>query len=590
MSSFDVNNKENFNKFSVNSLNIHLNGNDEEPMDIDTSVCISSMDKTMMTPAKMSLSNGTSATSSGAHLYGSSSSPDASSCTSATSSLRTSTELSAGELASQLASSNDPFSPKNLHSVTNANAATPSADEFLLNSPNLQPNQNTGDNNLVNDDTIIFDSIFANESDFQSFLDVLEKKEVDRNAHKYSEFARKSLYLQFDPYAQRLSSKLSPDKMKRLSQIRDKQEAIKNYLNEIEEETSANNSLVSARDEDPAKENPPSSPLRPSEENLTNEDEHEKSLSHNLTNTTNAAANESNASEQIIDINNCKLDLSAGEAITGSTSFIIESGNLGSHQPPSRNSFGSTKSRESENLKAALRSQKSLCEIYNSPSLPPTASAIAAAAAAKSFNDSSIGDLHVQDLIEEIRLLKENEKTQTEVIKYLQDENAKFKTIAVEFEKILQNLINDKEDTEASLKNEILELTKERNHLQEDVVGVERAFNDLHRRFENLKAKVEEFKKNEEQLKSTSDVLKQQIEKEKQKYSTLKKHAEEKLELANNEIEKLRRNTTAELQTLKAELRRSEIKISSLELNVQQKEQENSQLTNLVEEILSKPR
>lgn len=70
-----------------------------------------------------------------------------------------------------------------------------------------------------------------------------------------------------------------------------------------------------------------------------------------------------------------------------------------------------------------------------------------------------------------------------------------YRTIAVEFEKILQNLINDKEDTEASLKNEILELTKERNHLQEDVVGVERAFNDLHRRFENLKTKVEEFKK-----------------------------------------------------------------------------------------------
>jgi hypothetical protein len=38
-------------------------------------------------------------------------------------------------------------------------------------------------------------------------------------------------------------------------------------------------------------------------------------------------------------------------------------------------------------------------------------------------------------------------------------------------------------------------LTKERDHLQEDVIGVERAFDDLHRRFEKLKTKVEEFKK-----------------------------------------------------------------------------------------------
>lgn len=40
---------------------------------------------------------------------------------------------------------------------------------------------------------------------------------------------------------------------------------------------------------------------------------------------------------------------------------------------------------------------------------------------------------------------------------------------------------------------------------------------------------------------------------------------------ANSEIEKLRKSTSIELQTLKAELRKAEIKISSLELTVQQK-------------------
>ena len=56
-------------------------------------------------------------------------------------------------------------------------------------------------------------------------------------------------------------------------------------------------------------------------------------------------------------------------------------------------------------------------------------------------------------------------------------------------------MIKDKEESETKLKNEIIELTKERDHLQEDVIGVERAFDDLHRRFEKLKTKVEEFKK-----------------------------------------------------------------------------------------------
>jgi hypothetical protein len=57
---------------------------------------------------------------------------------------------------------------------------------------------------------------------------------------------------------------------------------------------------------------------------------------------------------------------------------------------------------------------------------------------------------------------------------------------------------------------------------------------------------------------------------------------------ANSEIDKLRKSTGIELQTLKAELRKAEIKISSLELSVQQKDQENTQLTNLLEDLLSK--
>ena len=183
--------------------------------------------------------------------------------------------------------------------------------------------------------------------------------------------------------------------------------------------------------------------------------------------------------------------------------------------------------------------------------------------------------------------------------------------MATEFERIIQSLIKEKEESESKLKEEIIELTKERDHLQEDVIGVERAFDDLHRRFEKLKTKVEEFKKvcliisfffsplcfiiylyliekNEETLQQAVEGYKQQLEKEKMKYTTLKKHAEEKLDLANSEIEKLRKSTSIELQTVKAELKRAEIKINSLELNLQQKDNENQQLTNLLEDLLNK--
>lgn len=58
---------------------------------------------------------------------------------------------------------------------------------------------------------------------------------------RYSEFARQSLYVQFDPILQK--SNLSADKLKRLSLIRDRKEAIKNYLSEINEEAEENTAV-----------------------------------------------------------------------------------------------------------------------------------------------------------------------------------------------------------------------------------------------------------------------------------------------------------------------------------------------------------
>lgn len=144
---------------------------------------------------------------------------------------------------------------------------------------------------------------------------------------------------------------------------------------------------------------------------------------------------------------------------------------------------------------------------------------------------SASNHAEVSKLMAEVAELREREKIHLKRIDSLEVENEKFKTVAVDFEEIFKNLIQEKEECEVKLKNEIIELTKERDHLQEDVIGVERAFDDLHRRFEKLKTKVEEFKKNEESLTNAIDVYKQQLDKEKNKYSTLKKHAEEKIEL-----------------------------------------------------------
>ena len=108
---------------------------------------------------------------------------------------------------------------------------------------------------------------------------------------------------------------------------------------------------------------------------------------------------------------------------------------------------------------------------------------------------SSASAQEMAKVMAELNELKEREQNYLQRIDSLEEENDKFKAVAIDFEDIFTNLVKDKEESEVKLKNEIIELTKERDHLQEDVIGVERAFDDLHRRFEKLKTKVEEFKR-----------------------------------------------------------------------------------------------
>lgn len=103
--------------------------------------------------------------------------------------------------------------------------------------------------------------------------------------------------------------------------------------------------------------------------------------------------------------------------------------------------------------------------------------------------------VELQACRERERAYTERESAYVEQIRQVEEENEKFQLIAVEFEQIFHLLVKDKEASEAHYQKEILELTKERDQLQEDVLGIERSFDDLHRRFENLKVKVVEFKK-----------------------------------------------------------------------------------------------
>ncbi|KAF3850886.1 hypothetical protein F7725_012658 [Dissostichus mawsoni] len=93
-----------------------------------------------------------------------------------------------------------------------------------------------------------------------------------------------------------------------------------------------------------------------------------------------------------------------------------------------------------------------------------------------------------------------------------------------------------------------------------DLNSVERSLSDVFRRYENLKSTLEGFKKNEEVLKKCAQEYLARVKQEEQRYQTLKIHAEEKLDKANEEIAQVRGKASSENMAMAASLRKEQMK------------------------------
>ncbi|XP_041635389.1 transforming acidic coiled-coil-containing protein 1 [Cheilinus undulatus] len=163
------------------------------------------------------------------------------------------------------------------------------------------------------------------------------------------------------------------------------------------------------------------------------------------------------------------------------------------------------------------------------------------------------------------------------------------RTIVAEYEKTVAQMIEDEQQQKTvSCTKTVRQLTLERDQAIADLNSVERSFADLFRRYENMKGVLEGFKKNEDVLKKCAQDYLMRIKQEEQRYQTLKVHAEEKLDKANEEIAQVRAKANAESVALNASLRKEQMKVESLERAVLQKNQEIEELTKICDELIAK--
>ncbi|XP_055725019.1 transforming acidic coiled-coil-containing protein 1-like isoform X4 [Salvelinus fontinalis] len=162
--------------------------------------------------------------------------------------------------------------------------------------------------------------------------------------------------------------------------------------------------------------------------------------------------------------------------------------------------------------------------------------------------------------------------------------------IVVEYEKTVAQMIEDEQHKRSVLGSQVSvqQVTLERDQALADLNSVERSLSDLFRRYENMKTILEGFKKNEEVLKKCAQEYLVRVRQEEQRYHTLKIHAEEKLDKANEDIAQVRSKADSESVALHASLRKEQMKVDSLERALHQKNQEIEELTKICDELIAK--
>ncbi|XP_021533326.1 transforming acidic coiled-coil-containing protein 3 [Neomonachus schauinslandi] len=156
------------------------------------------------------------------------------------------------------------------------------------------------------------------------------------------------------------------------------------------------------------------------------------------------------------------------------------------------------------------------------------------------------------------------------------------------FEGIVYQAMEEAQRQKELAKAEIQKILKEKDQLAADLSSMEKSFSDLFKRFEKQKEVIEGYHTNEESLKKCVEDYIARIEKEGQRYQALKAHAEEKLQLASEEMAQVRSKAQAEALAFQASLRKGQMRIHSLEKAVEQKTKENEELTRICDDLISK--
>uniref|UniRef100_A0A915CB02 Transforming acidic coiled-coil-containing protein C-terminal domain-containing protein n=1 Tax=Parascaris univalens TaxID=6257 RepID=A0A915CB02_PARUN len=131
-------------------------------------------------------------------------------------------------------------------------------------------------------------------------------------------------------------------------------------------------------------------------------------------------------------------------------------------------------------------------------------------------------------------------------------------------------------------------IVKERDQLAEDVNSLESSYADLFRRYEKLRQTSIDIKSNEERTKKDAEEIARRYGVVTEKLEMLRQNAEEQLDLANSEIDRILKQHENDTLALRLKVKQLESKNETLAISVEAKQREIDEMTVLFEEVINK--
>ena len=180
-----------------------------------------------------------------------------------------------------------------------------------------------------------------------------------------------------------------------------------------------------------------------------------------------------------------------------------------------------------------------------------------------------------------------------ELSKYKQDllyldENGKMiRKIMEQFKTTISELISNREKQRAYADIEKERIVSQKSQLIEDLLSAECAYKDVRGKYERTKEVIARYKNDEDKLKKCVADKREELTNAEQHFERLRCHAEDKVSQANQVILQIKTSREVEIAKLTAMLRKSEIRVETLEQKMKQKTDESKELANMCDELIN---